>query len=289
MILAKSSLTRQTKILLIATIVALTSACSFKSLYNRLDYLIPVYLEGMVSFDDVLEKKVEQRAQLLISWHRNTQLKEYASWLRSLQQDITKDLTDKKLSQHITKLENFWESVSQKLNDEMVGLLPLLNSEQRKELFASITKKNNNFSDEYIDLEEKKRIDSYIENMFDSYESWLGDLTEEQEKAIEQAASKLHSVAHLRLKQRLLWQQGIQKILDKNEPASLKSERLRTFFVGFETNNNSEMERLATLNRHTIEKLTLKIINTLSTEQKEHFMSETSDYIRMFTELSENR
>ena len=35
----------------------------------------------MVSLDDVLEEKVEQRTQTLISWHRNTQLKQYAEIL----------------------------------------------------------------------------------------------------------------------------------------------------------------------------------------------------------------
>ena len=37
-------------------------ACSIKTLYNRLDYLIPSYVEGMVSLDDVLEEIVEQRS-----------------------------------------------------------------------------------------------------------------------------------------------------------------------------------------------------------------------------------
>ena len=86
------SLHLRTRAPFIITLVLLISACSFKTLYNRLDYMIPSYVEGMVSLDDVLEEEVEQRAEGLLSWHRNTQLVQYADLLRTFQQDIESPL-----------------------------------------------------------------------------------------------------------------------------------------------------------------------------------------------------
>ena len=76
---------RFTRTIVILTLLTAVAACSFKTVYNRLDYLIPEYVEGMVTLDDVLEEKLEQRTLVLLEWHRNTQLKQYADWLSALQ------------------------------------------------------------------------------------------------------------------------------------------------------------------------------------------------------------
>lgn len=289
MISLQASLIRQAKILLIAAIFILTSACSIKTLYNQLDSLIPSYLEDMVSLDDVLEKNIEQRIQFLINWHRTTQLKEYADWLRTLQQDVNTHLTDKKLFQHIAIVERFWKSLLQKVYKELADFLPSLNSEQRKELFASMTAKNQDFRDDYIEINEKKRVDSNTERMLENYENWLGDLTEEQKKDIIQIAKEMRSVAPLRLQQRLLWQQSIQKILEGNEANSFKSERLRTFFAGFEKTKSTEMKKREAMNRRIMVRLTLNVVHGLTPDQKAYFISQTNNYIRILSELSGNR
>ena len=289
MVALKATFTAQTKVFLMAAFIAIITACSFKTLYNQLDYLIPSYLEGLVTMGDVLEKKVDQRTQVLINWHRNTQLKQYAEWLRTLQRDASPQLTEAHLFQHIATLESFWLSLSQKLNEEMTILLPLLNSEQRRELFASIADKNQDFRDDYIDLDEQERIDLFTESMFDNYENWLGELTDEQKEAIERAANKLRSSAGMRLQQRLLWQRGIQKILDSSDAEAVKSERLRLFFAGFEIDDETGMKSTGAANKKIIVQLTVKIVHSFTPEQKVYFISKTNDYIRMFTELAENR
>lgn len=289
MISLKTSLISQAKVFLIVALFLLTSACSFKTVYNQLDNIIPAYIEEMVSLDDVLEKNVEQRIRFLINWHRTSQLKEYADWLRNLQQDVNIHLTDKKLSQHIAIVEVFWKSLLQKVYKELADLLPSLNSEQRKELFASMAVKNQDFRDDYIDIDEKKRVDSSTERMLDNYENWLGDLTAEQQKAIVQTAKEIRSVARLRLQQRLLWQQSIQKILEGDEANAFTSERLRTFFAGFEHTKSSEMKKREAMNRRIMVRLTLNVVHGLTPDQKTYFISQTNNYIRMLTELSENR
>lgn len=289
MIALSKSLNSLTKILLIISFIVFITACSFKSLYNRLDYLIPTYLEGMVSLDQVLEKKVEQRSQALVHWHRNTQLKEYADWLRILQRDLNPQLTEAQLLQHIATLDLFWQSLKQKINEEMADLLPLLNRKQRHELFASITEKNEDFRDDYTNIDEKERIDSYAKRMLDNYESWLGEQTAEQEKMIKLAASQLQSAARVRLQQRVIWQVGIKAILDSGDTTMFKSERLREFFTAFDLKGNAEIKRIDEENKRVLAQLTVQIVHSLTADQKDYFINKTNDYIRMFTELAENR
>ena len=254
-----------------------------------MDYLIPAYLEGMVSLDHVLEKKVEQRSQAVINWHRNTQLKEYSDWLRILQGNVNPQLTEAQFLQHIATLALFWQALKKKINEEMAALLPLLNRKQRRELFASITDNNQDFRDDYINIDEKERIDSYTRRMLENYENWLGEKTAEQEQVIKLAASQLRSAARLRLQQRMIWQVGIKAILDNRDTATFKSERLREFFNAFEIKGNAEIKRINEESIGIFAQLTVQIVRSLTPEQKEYFINKTNDYIRMFTELAENR
>lgn len=269
--------------------IVLISACSFKTVYNRLDYLIPSYVEGMVSLDDVLEEKVEQRTDVLVSWHRNTQLRQYADLLRTFQQDLESTLNEQRVLQHMATIEELWQSLEVKLNKEMAELLPLLNSEQRAELFDSIDDKNEDFYDEYVDLDDDERIEQYIETMIDSYQNWLGDLTAGQEQAVEKAAPGLSSSAALRLQQRRLWQRSIQQILDSGDAEEIKTERLEEFFDRFISNGQPQLAAVTEANKQILARLTVEIINQLTADQRIYFKDRSDVYIQIFTELAENR
>ena len=279
----------RTRAPLIISFILLVSACSFKTFYNRLDYLIPSYVEGMVSLDDVLEEKVEQRADVLVSWHRNTQLTQYADLLRTFQQDMESPLDVQRVMQHMATIQELWRALEVKINEEMAELLPLLNGEQREELFESIDDKNEDFYDEYVDLDDDDRIEQYIETTIESYENWFGSLTAEQEQAIEKAATGLGSSAALRLAQRRLWQRNIQDILDSYDTEEVRTERLQQFFDRFNINGQPQLKAVSEANKKVLARLTVEIINQATADQKTFFKNKTDEYIQIFTELAENR
>jgi Family of unknown function (DUF6279) len=277
------------KSIFVITLLSVLAACSFKSVYNNLGYLIPSYVEGMVSLDDMLEDHVAQRTQVLINWHRNTQLEKYAALLRSFQQDFGPQLTEQRVSGHMTAMQALWQPLGEKLNKEMAVLLPLLNDGQLAELFDSIDEKNDEFYDEYVDLDEEELIEEYTEKLLDNYESWLGDLSEQQEAVIERAAYKFHTSAHLRLQQRKIWQRNIREILYSDDNADIKTESLRAYFEAFNSHRDDALSEADEANKQVIAWLTVKLVHAATDEQKQHFMNQTDDYIRIFTELAENR
>jgi hypothetical protein len=270
-------------------LVVIITACSFKTVYNQLDYLIPEYVEGMVTLDDVLEDKVEQRSEALLNWHRNTQLKPYADWLRAIQRDAGENLTEQTVKTRITEAELFWQSLAARINDEMSLLLPMLNIEQQAELFINIEDRNETFREEFVDLGDDQRTEDYEERITDTYENWIGELTDEQALAVKQASSELVSTADLRLQRRLEWQRGIREILAEQGSNENKTLRLRTFLAGFEGIDNDEMSQKSAYNREVVSSLTVRISRSMTDQQKAHFINKTDEYIRIFTELAENR
>lgn len=280
---------QQMKWVVLIAAIATVGACSFKTYYNRLDVLVEEYVEGRVTLDDALEQKLKQHSQALLDWHRNTQLKDYARWLRGVQLDVGSQTTEAMVGQRTDEVMQFWETVLTKLNDEMAQLLPLLDAKRTRELFANIEKDNQAFRKESLQLSDRKRSRQLEKLLRENYENWIGGLTYTQGRLVRRAAQGIVSIADYRLQHRYEWQGGIRAILAADTSAEEKTERLRVFLNGFEGSHRAALDRKWDANRRIIVRLTVDLAHSLTAKQRAFFKAKTDDYIRMFTELAENR
>jgi hypothetical protein len=274
-------------VLLVVTVLA--TGCSFKSVYNRLDILIVEYVEGLVTLDDTLETGLEQRAELLLDWHRTTQLKQYATWFREMQADTGPHLDDETLRYHVLKLETYWQNIMVRLNADMAEFLSRLSAAQQAELFGSLDDRNEDYRDDYVELDDDTRLENYIERITDMYEDWLGDLSDDQQLAVESAAERLESGAARRLELRLQWQAKIREVLQADIARQQKEQQLSEYFDSFDINQDHQLRPIDQANQAVLRELTMEIVHSLSPEQKTYFDYRTDEYIRMFEELAENR
>jgi hypothetical protein len=275
--------------IILLAMALLVTACSFKSVYNRLDFLIAEYVEGFVTLDDVLESDLENKTELLLDWHRTTQLKQYAEWFREIQADTNPDLDEERLKYHEHKLETYWNNISSRLNSDMAEFLPRLSQQQIVDLFASLEDENEEFREDYIDIDDSERREKYIENISDIYEDWFDELSDEQILFVEEAASNIKSGAALRLELRLQWQSKIHEILISDHTQQKKERLLNQFFDSFDMNNEPGLKSTNDTNKAVFRELTMKIVHSMSSDQHAYFKQRTDDYIRMFEELAEYR
>lgn len=243
----------------------------------------------MVSLDGVLKKRLDEQTISLITWHRNTQLIQYANLLRDLKRDFGPDLTEQQVSYTIKNIEDFWQILVEKLNKEMVTLLPLLNNDQLDELFVNIDKKNDKFYKENVDLDKDEISEEYEERLLDNFETWLGDLTKQQKDEIQKTATTIDSSANLRLQLRKYWKKNIQEILKTEDTVDIKSNKLTIFFNQFNAKQIDMLANIRNKNIQAIGLLALKLIHIATPEQKQNFINKADYYIRIFTELKENR
>ena len=68
-----------------------------------------------------------------------------------------------------------------------------------------------------------------------------------------------------------------------------KSQLLHDYLQNFEFSKAQSLDSKIAVNKDIIAELTVAISNSMNEEQAGHFVDKTNDYIRMFTELSENR
>lgn len=274
-------------LLLVITLTA--TGCSFKSVYNRMDFLIAEYVEGLVTLDDVLESDLENRSTLLLDWHRTTQLQQYADWFRELQSDVGPGLDDKRLIYHQHKIEIYWKNISSRINADMAEFLPRLSAEQIEELFASLDDKNEDFREEYVEIDDAERLEKYIDTITDNYEDWFGELSDQQLTFVEEAASKLKSSAQRRLQLRMRWQSTIKTILSAEYSETEKEKLLLKYFNRDDINNDPELRATDEANKNVLRGLTRNLVHTMDVDQRSYFIDRTDEYIRMFEELADNQ
>jgi hypothetical protein len=269
-------------------LIALAS-CSFKTVYNNFDYLIPEYLDGMVPLDKLLEEEVDNNLGMFLEWHRKTQLKEYVTWMRNIQKIAGPHITRNEVYERIADTNVFWRSISSRLNQGVAEVLPKMSEQQQSSLFANLREMNEEFREEYIDRDSDERARYYADTLIENYEFWLGDLTDEQERYAIEATSKQVDTAELRLQRRIIWQNEVREILNEDISIEDQSRKLQQFLQGFKTINTAKFREISDYNRKIIVDLTVSIARSMTDEQIEYIHEELEYYIQMFIELSENR
>lgn len=266
----------------------ITASCSFKTVYNNLDYLIPAYIDHMVDIDNDLSDLVDLRTITFLKWHRDDQLPKYLNWLKHIKAQLLSsridDIRYEQVLYFINNSSQFWSDIRDKSSAELARLLPLLNEEQVDELFESLSESNEEFISKNISPSKKEIEQLYEERLLDNFEEWLGYLTDEQVKSLKDSSSDFQSLSHLRLKARLEWQRETREILI-SENIINKTGKLESLFHRLSEKHDKQYAKISTANKERLSNVILELIMTLQKDQQQHVLGKLDYYIKMIEDL----
>ena len=266
----------------------ITASCSFKTVYNNLDYLIPAYIDHMVDIDNDLSDLVDLRTVTFLKWHRDDQLPKYLNWLKHIKAQLLSsridDIRYEQVLYFINNSSQFWSDIRDKFSAELARLLPLLNEEQVDELFESLSESNEEFISKNISPSKKEIEQLYEERLLDNFEEWLGYLTDEQVKSLKDSSSGFQSLSHLRLKARLEWQRETREIL-VSENIINKTGKLESLFHRLSEKHDKQYAKINTANKERLSDVILELIMTLQKDQQQHVLGKLDYYIKMIEDL----
>ena len=278
---------RMRKYLFISLVFLIASACTVKTLYNQLDWLIVDYLEDHVELSSEQQVALYKHLDDTLHWHKATQLPRYAEWLQDFKHDVQNKLTYAKATENLANFRSYLRTLRVRTAEEMTILLPTLTAAQREELYASLAEKNNEFADEFIHISRQEQIETYIERMEDRFEAWLGSLTEQQEQLIRASAVNFKPIAPETLKTRRRWQVEFKTALDKHKDTATTGKAMHELFVNGDRLRSDHYKTMLRANQQVLTRLIVSIANSLTKDQQRYFYSRVDDYIRHFTELAE--
>lgn len=215
----KTDMTNIVRLLLIAFLtISLVSCSSTTFVYNRLDYLIPWYLDDYVDLDRQQSRFLDERLVPFLSWHRYQEIPLYVSELDKLESLINQPLSANDIESTSLALTEAWERIKIQALDWLLPLGEKLSEQQISDYIGKMYKRQKELEEKYLTRDEQAFYDDVYENFLESLEDYMGRLNSEQKQLLRSASTRLERTDHLWLAERAAWLQQIETLLKQRGP-----------------------------------------------------------------------
>jgi len=272
---------------ILPTLIALLflSACSIKTVYNNLDWVLEGMVDDYVELTETQETDVEQHVAFIMKWHRETQLTLYVEDLKQIKEFTRQGLDGASTEIIFSTLLKRWEGLKGQLAPNMADVLLTLSQTQIKEFFVRLEEKNKERVEEYAETSDEEKNVKSGETLISNFEDWVGTLNTEQEQILKSWPQRFKSVHKDHMVFRKKWQAALRRVLEEDSTKEVKREKLLAMILSPEKYQTDEHKLKLDYNTKQIKEMVLTFDQSVTSEQKAHLTKEFDYYITNFEEL----
>lgn len=274
------------KFLFVLVLAIGLAGCSFKTVYNQLDWLMLGMVEDFVTLHEAQEQDVKYRINRLLEWHRTEQIPLYIEDLQFIRNATAASLTDATAKQTFSSFTQRWEALKLRAATDLAEALAGVDAQQKAEIYAGIDNRNNDIRKEYDGLSDRERADRIADRIVENFERWLGDLSDEQLNIVRGQASEFRPIHAERLVFRQNWQQSFRTIMDSEIDKQARIEQLTELFAKPEVWQSQAYKDKLAHNSAMAHKLVLEIDRTLTGKQKAHLRERLEYFIGLLQDIA---
>ena len=272
---------------LVACVMLLASCSSTKMAYELLDWVAMWKIDRMVPLKSQQRSQVKDDIHAIHEWHRATQLPRYADYLEDLQKRLDPvSVTAEQIHAETDQIQLMVDDILERAIPKAAVTISGLTDEQVAALLENITEERQEYIDENIKPGEKKRRAKSAQEVKDHFRRFLGRLSDEQEKWIDDWSKQLVPYTELVAEQQILWQEHLAKYLALRENRQLLEQGLHDLMLYRTDDWNAELQEAADTNQVLSYALIAKVLNNASAKQKEHLTKRLNGYIADFRQLA---
>jgi hypothetical protein len=199
-------------VLLLAAL--LLSACSARVFfYNRLDFLIPWYIEGYVPLDRDQEDRLEALLDPVLAWHRREELPRYAALVDDARRLTATDPALPDITRLVADFEAAWYRLRDQALEALIGLAKTLSDAQVEAFIAELEARQAEYEAEYLPRTDEEYREDALERLEDSLGDYLGRLNDGQEQRLAAAVQELTRIDGDWLAVRAAWVDRLATLL----------------------------------------------------------------------------
>ncbi|MEH0759175.1 hypothetical protein H4F20_05745 [Vibrio sp. 16] len=252
--------------------------CGTKFVYNNMDWLLIEYLEDYVDLNSDQESLIEQRVALLSEWHRSEEIPNYVEHLDELMTLDLKNLTAAQLNAQEEKLRAHTDRIVKRVAPDLAQLIHKLSDEQVDELMDNIRVRHSKYKAKYSQLSEEEVRQVYAERIAESMENWLGRLTKDQERLVEQWSNDLQITTSDWSDHQTNLRIRISQLLNQRSDLNATEREMNTLLVDSESLYSPMLRSKIEHNRDVATRYIVEIATQASDKQIEHYRKELSDW-----------
>lgn len=205
------------RLVLLLLLCGLASCSSTTFFYNRLDFIVPWYVEDYVNLDRMQEAFLEEQLEPFLTWHRREELPRYAETLEFFEAAVGDALEKEELEAIQKDFEAAYRRLEARGLEWMLALGGELTDAQMKEFLDNLEERQEEFEEEYLERDAEEFVEDNYDNLKDNLEDYLGRLSEEQKAIVERAAWELVRADFAWLDEQSRWLAQMRELL-KREP-----------------------------------------------------------------------
>lgn len=201
--------------LLVIAIALAATACSsaFPVVYNRLDSVVGLYLEGLVSLDEAQAAALDQMLSRNLEWHRESELDRYAAFLRGMAASLSAGLEREQLLAAGQRVEQYWRDVFEQAAPGYTRLAAGLTDAQVDELLASLAERDEKSWRKYANRDAAQRQMQRERRLRRALERVLGPLEDGQRELLRAYVANNQSIMEQWHGNRRAWRQALAAVL----------------------------------------------------------------------------
>jgi hypothetical protein len=262
----------------IALLAIWLGGCTTGFVYNRLDWVVSWYVNGLVSLDDAQEAQLKSMVQQTLDWHRRSQLPRYVSLLEQLDRETDQPVTAQAFERRYQEIGAMLDDFLRQVLPGAAGLLRTLTPEQIAELGESLTEDNEEIWDEFAGATPAVRQKRRVRSTLRALRRFTGPLSSAQRAMVETHLTTMHDVSERWLDRRRHWQDRFLGLLQTPTFAAEFEAALLDLALNPDQFDSGDYRQKVDENRAIIMNMLAELTNSLSGRQRDHLGRKFNEY-----------
>jgi hypothetical protein len=263
----KKAILHWRSVCVVCCILFLGACSSTNFVYNRLDFLIPWYIDDYVDLNAQQSRYLDEELRPFLVWHRSFELPDYLKILQGIQDNLGREQTPEMFVAVFGDGETAWLRLEDKGLDWMLGLGAQLSDAQIVELMEKLWETQVEYKEDYLERTDEEFFEETYERAVDSAREYLGPLSDEQLALLETFSRSMQRSDRYWLQERAHWLTELTVLLERNPGWQ---QRVRDAIEARRQNLSPEYQRVYDHNMQAIFEVVAKLLNSRSERQDEH-------------------
>jgi hypothetical protein len=254
--------------LLCILLAALISGCSFRFVYNHLDWWTNWYLDDYVTLNEQQQQRFDVEFEQLHLWHRTTQLPIYAQQLKTLKTALNDQINEQQVSDNLAQFIQHWQNFLMATEQRLQPLAFNLSSKQKQQLLEALKEANQESIDDDEALSEQEWQEERSDDQKDQLKAWFGKLTTEQKSQVTLMSKNFQRSFEPRMAYRQRWTHQFAELLNGDLPDHQFKFEFYRLFVNGRSLRDEKFNAIAANNNQVFAEIFVYMISTANKKQR---------------------
>jgi len=253
----------------------LVSACSSTTyVYNRLDFLLPWYMDDYVDLTAEQEAYLDELLVPFLAWHRAQELPVYLIALDHIEDGLNQPLTAEIIGTIVTDFEAAWLRLQGEGLTQLLDLGARLSDEQIAAFLEALWEQQREFEEEYLERTEAEFYEDNYDNTLDTFQDYIGRLSDVQRQWVRESSRQLLRSDQVWLQERARWLTQLAILLERKPGWQ---QRVRAAISARNDTASPGYQRVYEHNMDVIYQLTAQVLNARNERQSRYLKDKLSD------------